>query len=115
MMKSNLLLTAAVLAAAWAASCGTKEKPVAAAANVQPLSVATAAAVTREVPADFEETGTFLADESSDIAPLVAGRVISTPVDVGAHVVQGQVVCELDHRDAQLKLDQARAQLAEAT
>jgi multidrug efflux pump subunit AcrA (membrane-fusion protein) len=36
-------------------------------------------------------------------------------VDVGAQVHAGQVICELDHRDAQLKLDQARAQLAEAT
>jgi multidrug resistance efflux pump len=41
--------------------------------------------------------------------------VISTPVDVGAHVVQGQVICELDHRDAQLRLEQAKAMLAEAT
>jgi len=36
-------------------------------------------------------------------------------VDVGARVKQGQVVCELDHRDAELKLDQARALLNEAT
>jgi multidrug efflux pump subunit AcrA (membrane-fusion protein) len=34
---------------------------------------------------------------------------------VGAQVKQGQIICELDHRDAQFKLDQARAQLAEAT
>jgi multidrug efflux pump subunit AcrA (membrane-fusion protein) len=33
---------------------------------------------------------------------------------VGAFVKQGQVICELDHRDAELKLQQVRAQLAEA-
>src|SRR5262249_52931673 len=49
------------------------------------------------------------------IAPLVAGRVISTPVNIGDFVHQGQIVCELDHRDAQLKLDQAKAQLDQAT
>ena len=51
----------------------------------------------------------FIADETSDIAPLVAGRVLTTPVNVGDFVKQGQVICELDHRDAQLRLDQARA------
>src|SRR5207248_4217177 len=30
-------------------------------------------------------------------------------------VKQGQIICELDHRDAELKLQQARAQLEEAT
>jgi multidrug efflux pump subunit AcrA (membrane-fusion protein) len=69
----------------------------------------------KQVPADFEETGSFIAEETSDIAPLVAGRVIATPVDVGARVRKGEVICELDHRDAQLKLDQAKAQLEEAT
>jgi multidrug efflux pump subunit AcrA (membrane-fusion protein) len=99
------------------AGCGAKQAAVQAVSPdaVKPVAVATAMAVEREVPADFEETGTFLADESSDIAPPVAGRVISTPVDVGAQVRQGQAICELDHRDAQLKLDQAKAQLAQAT
>jgi multidrug efflux pump subunit AcrA (membrane-fusion protein) len=72
-------------------------------------------AVTRTVPATFQETGTFVADETSDIAPMVPGRVISTPVNVGDFVKHGQVVCELDHRDAQLRLDQARAALDQAT
>jgi multidrug efflux pump subunit AcrA (membrane-fusion protein) len=79
------------------------------------VSVTTAQAVTRTVPAAFQETGTFVADETSDIAPLVAGRVIATPVNVGDFVKKGQVVCELDHRDAQLRLDQAKAALDQAT
>src|SRR6516164_6988054 len=76
--------------------------------------VSTATARLRTVPAAFEETGSFVADESSDIAPPVAGRVVATPVNVGDFVKEGQVVCELDHRDAQLKLEQARAQLDQA-
>ena len=78
------------------------------------IPVSAAQAVTKTVPASFEETGTFNPDETSDVAPLVAGRVIATPVDVGDFVKQGQVICELDHRDAQLKLDQAKAQLDQA-
>ena len=97
--------------------CGSKASPVeTTTATVQkPISTATAVAEAKEVPADFQVTGTFAADESSDIAPLVAGRVLSTPVNVGDHVTQGQIVCELDHRDAQLRLDQVKALLAEAT
>ena len=99
------------------AGCGSKQSTVQSASveAAKPVTVATTTAVTREVAADFEENGSFAPDESSDIAPLVAGRVASTPVDVGAHVVQGQVICELDHRDAQLHLEQAKALLAEAT
>jgi len=79
------------------------------------IVVTTAQAVIKTVPAAFEVTGTFNADETSDIAPPVGGRVIATPVNVGDFVKQGAVICELDHRDAQLKLEQARAQLNEAT
>ncbi len=97
-------------------SCGSKpDASVNADSRKQVVvTVATAHAGRRQVPASFEETGTFVADESSDIAPPVAGRVIFTPVDVGAFVRKGQVICELDHRDAQLKLQQARAQIEEA-
>lgn len=106
-----------IIAAALAlAACESKPAAAPAAAHADaPVAVTTATVVSREIPAEFEVTGTFIADESSDIAPVVAGRVLSTPVDVGAHVTQGQVICELDHRDAQLRLDQARAQYAEAT
>jgi multidrug efflux pump subunit AcrA (membrane-fusion protein) len=96
--------------------CGSKPQPAETSTPqaVKPVTTATAVAESKEVPADFQVTGTFAADESSDIAPLVAGRVLATPVNVGDHVVQGQVVCELDHRDAQLRLDQMKALLAEA-
>jgi multidrug efflux pump subunit AcrA (membrane-fusion protein) len=79
------------------------------------IVVSTAQTVVRTVPAAFEVTGTFNADETSDIAPPAGGRVIATPVNVGDFVKQGAVICELDHRDAQFKLEQAHAQLDEAT
>jgi multidrug efflux pump subunit AcrA (membrane-fusion protein) len=112
---SRRLACALITSALFLGACSSQKKAVEAAEAPKPVAVFTATAISREVPADFEETGTFVADESSDIAPLVAGRVISTPVDIGAHVKQGQVICELDHRDAELKLEQARALLAEAT
>ena len=110
-MKFLILLSSALLLA----GCGSKPDPsTASAAAPQPIPVKVVKAQLRNVPAGFEETGSFVADETSDIAPPVAGRVMATPVDVGAFVHQGQVICELDHRDAQLKLEQAKAQLEEA-
>jgi multidrug efflux pump subunit AcrA (membrane-fusion protein) len=89
--------------------------PAAAAEQPKRIAVPVARATTKTVTAGFDATGAFAADEQSDIAPLVAGRVLSTPVNEGDFVKQGQVICELDHRDAQLRLEQARAQLAQAT
>jgi multidrug efflux pump subunit AcrA (membrane-fusion protein) len=98
-------------------ACGSNHTAQASAAAAAPkvAVVSSASATLRQVSAGFEETGSFVADESSDIAPAVAGRVIATPVNVGDFVKLGQVICELDHRDAQLRLDQVRAQLDEAT
>src|SRR4051812_11364482 len=110
-MKRHVLI-ANVFCALALAACGAKHdaKQVSAEAP-QPIGVASAAVVSREVPADLEVTATFRAEGEPDTPPPVAGRVNSTPVDVGDFVRQGQVICELDHRDAQLKLEQARAQL----
>ena len=96
-----------------ACSCANKTQ-ISQAAAPKPVEVATAKSFVKQVSAAFDETGTFVADETSDIAPPVAGRILRTPVNVGAFVKQGQVICELDHRDADLKLQQMRAQLAEA-
>jgi RND family efflux transporter MFP subunit len=89
--------------------------PVSAAEGPKHVAVTTAKATTRTVPAGFDVTGAFAADESSNLAPHVAGRVIATPVDAGAFVRQGQVVVELEHRDAQLRVEQAQAQFNQAT
>jgi multidrug efflux pump subunit AcrA (membrane-fusion protein) len=113
---NRLPITVLIFVILLCAGCSKTQPSAAAAQNpVRRIAVDTAQAVTRNVPASFSATGTFNPDESSDVAPLVAGRVIATPVDVGDFVRQGQVTCELDHRDAQLRLDQARAQLDEAT
>lgn len=102
-------------AALFQAACGSKQSAQASAAGPKVVAVSTAPATMRKVSAGFEETGSFVADESSDIASAVAGLVTATPVNVGDFVKRGQAICELDHRDAQLKLDQTRAQLDEAT
>jgi multidrug efflux pump subunit AcrA (membrane-fusion protein) len=109
-------LFCAISAALLLAACGSKPSAEASsAAGPKVVTVATGAATLRQVSAGFEETGSFVADESSDIASSVPGTVTATPVNVGDFVKRGQVLCELDRRDAQLRLDQAKAQLDEST
>ena len=115
-MRRWIAVLALVAGSIAATSCGNgKAVEKTAADTPKPIAVNTAPVAARQVQADIQETGTFVADESSDVAPLVAGRVVATPVNAGDRVRQGQVICELDHRDAQLKLDQVKAQLQEAT
>jgi RND family efflux transporter MFP subunit len=68
------------------------------------------------VEASVRVTGSYVAKETSDVAPETGGKVIETPVDVGDFVQQGQVIARLEDRDAKLRLNQAEAneQQAEA-
>ncbi|MCU1325929.1 MAG: efflux transporter, family, subunit [Bryobacterales bacterium] len=115
MKRTSFLIASIVIGAIAQIGCsGKTETKVAAADKPVAIPVTTARAIEKMIASGFEQTGTFVADEASDVAPLVAGRVLKTPVDVGAWVKQGDVICELDHRDAQLRLDQARAQVNQA-
>lgn len=112
---NRLTYTALILISILAGGCARNPQVAASSGNVSKKAIVqVASATSRTVPATFEETGTFIPDETSDIAPLVAGRVIATPVNVGDFVKQGQPICELDHRDAQLRLEQVRAQMEQA-
>jgi RND family efflux transporter MFP subunit len=73
------------------------------------LAVAAVQAVTRPISASVQATGSFVAMETSDVAPQAAGRVVETPVNVGDFVRRGQLLARLESRDAELRLDQARA------
>jgi multidrug efflux pump subunit AcrA (membrane-fusion protein) len=113
-MKTILGPAVAVVLLTLAACSKPVDTSVSAAAPKR-VAVPVARAEMRTVPAGFDATGTFTADETSDVAPLVAGRVVATPVNAGDFVRKGQVICELDPRDAQIRLEQAKAQVAEAT
>jgi RND family efflux transporter MFP subunit len=76
--------------------------------------VTTFTAIKRDVPTVVRATGTFAADESSDVAAPVSGQVVKTLVNVGDTVKADQSLLLLDDRDARLRLDQARASLERA-
>ena len=65
--------------------------------------------------APFESTDdAFVEADVTPIASQVSGRVIRVPVSDNQAVEEGAVLFEIDPRDYQAKLDQARAELAAA-
>jgi multidrug efflux pump subunit AcrA (membrane-fusion protein) len=78
------------------------------------IDVTTAPAITRDLPRFFEATGSLAADEQTDVAPAVGGKVVSVGVDLGSFVQRGAVLVRLDDRDARIRLDQATAQVAQS-
>jgi RND family efflux transporter MFP subunit len=78
------------------------------------ISVTVAPVTGIDDPVTIEATGSFQADESSDVAPESSGRVVATPVDVGQFVRTGAVLVRLEGIDAGLRLDEARATVARA-
>lgn len=79
-----------------------------------PVSVMVGRAVSREIPSFIQATGSLIADETSDIAPKVAGKIVTTSVNVGGFVQHGSVVARIDDSDARLRLTEAQANVRQA-
>lgn len=78
------------------------------------ISVSVSPVTGVDEPVIVEATGSFQADESSDVAPQSSGRVMATPVDVGQHVAKGAVLVRIEDVDAKLRLDEVRAAIERA-
>lgn len=72
-----------------------------------PVSVTVDKSVGREIPAFIQATGSLTADETSDIAPKAAGKVVNVSANVGQFVQQGSVIARIDDKDARLRLAEA--------
>jgi multidrug efflux pump subunit AcrA (membrane-fusion protein) len=112
LLSLALGLSALVL---FATSCGGSKANVRteAGAPAQPVAieVTTATAISRELPQFFEATGSLTGDEQTDVAPSIAGKVVSINVDLGSYVKRGQTIVRLDDVDAKLRVQQAQAQV----
>ncbi len=110
--------------AALSAACGarseskTKEQGDGGNANRQTreevITVTQAKAESRQVPSFVQTTGSLVADETSDVASKVAGKVTNTMVKVGDFVQQGTVLAKLDEDEAKLRLRTAEAGVVQA-
>ncbi len=79
-----------------------------------PITITINKAVAREIPAFIQATGSLVADETSDIAPKTAGKVVNVSVNVGQFIGQGSVIAKLDEKDARLQLAETQANVAQA-
>ncbi|CAN5324797.1 efflux RND transporter periplasmic adaptor subunit [soil metagenome] len=108
-----LVLIALCLSVACNGSNAASQKEAAAqqqAQQPQIIDVTTAAAITRELPRFIEATGSLVADEQTDVASNIAGRVVAVGVDLGDYVGRGATLVRLDDADARLRLTQLQAQ-----
>jgi RND family efflux transporter MFP subunit len=114
MKKTHLsfLVTSLTLISLVLAGCGSKTS-VNVNANTQPttVDVTTTQAAVKPIPTYFEATGNLASDEATDVAPNVAGKILEVNFDVGSFVSKGSVLVRLDPRDAQIRIEQAEAQL----
>ena len=76
------------------------------------MAVTTAQAIVKQIPTYFEATGTLASDAQTDVAPAVGGKIVAVNFDLGSYVNRGDVLVQLDNRDAKIRLEQAQAQVA---
>ena len=103
-MKKSILLLAALAAAV---ACGNQGANQNAAPEETIPNVEVATAVARDVPQDNVYASTVQAYAVNNIAPQTAGRIRKINVEVGAYVVKGQILAEMDR----LQLDQTELQV----
>jgi len=119
-LRAVRLFMLTFLAAALLTACGSRSQSKTRDTNAnvstqeQPVAVTTAKSESRQVPSVIQATGSLIADETSDIAPKVAGKVVNVSVNVGQFVSQGAVIAKLDDKDALLRLAEARAGVTQA-
>lgn len=107
------------LAGVFAAACGSSGgNRTARNANTDaeppPIAITVAQSESRDVAAVIQATGSFTAEEKSDVAPKVAGKVANIGVNVGQFVSSGDLIAKIDDRDARLQLSSAQAAVNKA-
>lgn len=98
--------------------CGRHEAPASAAVPSDqgpPKEVHVVVASVQPWPVTVRVQGSLLADEDAVIGSKLAGRVEKVNVDLGSVVKRGEVMVELDQQEFTLLVEQAEAQLRQAS
>ena len=74
-----------------------------------PVPVTVGKSEARQVSAVIQATGSLTAQETSDVAPKVAGKVTNVYVNVGDFVGSGATIAKLDDTDARQRVAVAQA------
>lgn len=114
LLRKTAISGAILLLGLLAASCSrssANDTNQAADSDAKPVDVAAAQAIVKDIPTYLEATGSLTSDAESNVAPSIGGKITQVNFDVGSYVKQGDVLVRLDSRDAEIRLDQALAQV----
>jgi len=112
-MRLRLVAVLLPLAIA-AADCGPSAKAKNDSAAGAPPRVVVATVMQKDQPVYHEWIGTTQGDVNADIRPKVDGYLLRRVYREGSYVQRGQLLCEIDPRQAQAQLQQAVANLEQA-
>lgn len=113
-MKQTVILIAITLASVTAASCSKKQEAASLEKTPAVRNVPTEIVKTTPVADFYEAVGTVRSKTSTTLSSKVVGSVISMRVREGDRVRAGQLLAEIDSRDARVQTDKAQAGLREA-
>src|SRR5215510_11240962 len=118
-LKVILLILICVATAAGLVACNRSNGQPNSSAGASPtpgvIQISTAAAVSRQLPRFFEGTGSLAANQQTDVAAETSGKVAAVGVDIGSSVHRGQMLIRLEDADFKDRVQQAQAQLDQAT
>lgn len=121
--KKCLRVVTSFIALAICVSCGSSGSTRGNRANAKTdegsktdaIAVTLGKSESREVASSIQATGSLIADETSDIAPKVAGKIANVSVNVGQFVTQGSVIARIDDTNSRMQLASANASVKQAT
>lgn len=110
MMRAAGAVAVAAMLAVAAAGCSPHEKKAerAAAGDVEAIKVKTERVSLERRPATAEATGTVASGARSVLSAKVSGHVKRTLAEVGDRVAKGSLLAELDSREIEAAVEQAR-------
>jgi multidrug efflux pump subunit AcrA (membrane-fusion protein) len=113
-MKKKFSTTAIALFVLFTVSCSKKNEQTAASAPIVVRDVQVGKVTLSSMSDYYEATGTVRAKTSTIISANMMGRIVSIPVREGDQVRAGQLLVEIDSRDAKTQLEKAQGGLKEA-
>jgi multidrug efflux pump subunit AcrA (membrane-fusion protein) len=78
------------------------------------VQITVATTESRMVPGYVQTTGSLIADETSNVAPKVAGKIANIRVNIGDYVREGDLIAKIDDSDARRRLLAAQAAVKQA-
>ena len=110
----GLILTALLVSACSGDRAADRRGNANAESEIPAIAVTTAKVEARNVPAYIQATGSMIADETSRVAPKIAGKIANVSVNVGDFITQGAVIAKIDDSDARHELAAAEARVKQA-